>query len=393
MKTIKLRDVCEFNQRSLPSNIDDLSIEYLDTGSLFLNSISSTQIFAKGESKPSRAKRNVQLNDIIFSLVRPNQRHVGFIDETRTDLVVSSGFSTITVTSAETHPKYLYYLLTLASTTEHLSRIAATNTSSYPALNPEDLEDLEIRVHSTYEEQKAIAGFLDLFENEIKLRLLANDLINRLLSIIYGFWFLQFDFPDSEGNPYNRSGGVMRSSPELERKIPADWEVKYLKDLAPVITGKKDANFATENGEFPFFTCAREISLCDEYDFEGKAILVAGNGSFDIKLYNGKFNAYQRTYIVIPDDDKLFTLMYLVIKDRVNSLSNGSRGSIVKFITMDDLSLIEIPLPTIDFTENFEILNCFSEMIENNNKIIQTYEKRFTKFSNLFFSGKLNFSH
>jgi type I restriction enzyme S subunit len=393
MKTIRLRDVCDFNQQSLPSKIDDLDINYLDTGNIYLNKISNIQNFSSGSPKPSRAKRLVSENDIIFSLVRPNQCHVGFIDQSRSHLVVSSGFSTVTVKDATVHPKYLYYLLTLSSTTEHLSRIAATNTSSYPALNPEDLENLEIRIHEDVLEQKKVADFLDLFEKEIALRLRMNELIENVLSTIYGFWFLQFDFPSSEGKPYKSSGGSMRPEVSVGRDIPMDWDVNYVRDLAPVITGKKDANFASPNGKYPFFTCAKEISFCDEHDFEGKAILVAGNGSFDIKLYNGKFNAYQRTYIIIPAEEKYFTLLYLVIKDRISSLSNGSRGSIVKFITMDDLTQIEIPLPREGFSNKLEDLNKLSEMVEINNKVIKFAEKKFVELSNLIYSDKISITN
>ncbi len=60
----------------------------------------------------------------------------------------------------------------------------------------------------------------------------------------------------------------------------------FAKDICNVVTGKEDANFATENGKYKFFTCASTPSLCDEYVFESKSILIAGNGEFNVKHYD-----------------------------------------------------------------------------------------------------------
>lgn len=155
-------------------------------------------------------------------------------------------------------------------------------------------------------------------------------------------------------------------SEELKREIPKGWEVKKVSDLLPVITGKQDANFATENGKYSFFTCGEEILKCDSYEFEGKAVLVAGNGNFNIKLYEGKFNAYQRTYILIPNDERHYTLVYMAVRDRITSLTKGSRGSIVKFITKGDLEDIQIPLPKDQNLDVFSQLNTITKKIEKN---------------------------
>ena len=155
---------------------------------------------------------------------------------------------------------------------------------------------------------------------------------------------------------------------KLKREIPEGWEVVKISELAPVITGKQDANFAKDNGIYNFFTCGEEVLKCDSYEFEGKSILIAGNGNFNVKLYDGKFNAYQRTYILIPEDEKFYTLIYLVIKDRIYSFKNGSRGSIVKFITKGDIENIQIPLPKDEKKDLFNKINLTTELIEKNIK-------------------------
>ena len=81
-------------------------------------------------------------------------------------------------------------------------------------------------------------------------------------------------------------------------------DIKYfsLKTVANITTGKEDANFASPNGKYNFYTCSEEISKCNEFAFDGNSILIAGNGNFNVKYYNGKFNAYQRTYVIQNND-------------------------------------------------------------------------------------------
>ncbi|HHX70407.1 MAG TPA: restriction endonuclease subunit S [Gallicola sp.] len=214
--------------------------------------------------------------------------------------------------------------------------------------------------------QDNIANTLSEIDAKIELNNKINSELEQMAKTLYDYWFVQFDFPDENGKPYKSSGGEMVLNKELKRKIPKDWEVKRLKDILPVITGKKDANFASTNGQYNFFTCGEEILKCDSYEFEGKAVLVAGNGNFNIKLYDGKFNAYQRTYILIPSEKKYYTLVYMAVRDRIASLTKGSRGSIVKFITKGDLEDIQIPLPKDRNLNVFSQLNTITKKIEKN---------------------------
>ena len=74
-----------------------------------------------------------------------------------------------------------------------------------------------------------------------------------------------------------------------------------LKECSNICTGKLNAEVATTNGKYPFFTCKKEELLIDEYAFDCEAIIIAGNGEISCKYYNGKFNAYQRTYVLTPN--------------------------------------------------------------------------------------------
>jgi type I restriction enzyme S subunit len=90
-----------------------------------------------------------------------------------------------------------------------------------------------------------------------------------------------------------------------------DWGEGVLGDFFIVKTGKKNSNYGTDDGKYPFFTCSQKSILAPDYSFDGNAILLAGNGDFNIKRYSGKFEAYQRTYVLMPHEKKYFGFLIL----------------------------------------------------------------------------------
>lgn len=146
---------------------------------------------------------------------------------------------------------------------------------------------------------------------------------------------------------------------ELKREIPEGWSVKKLSEILNVVTGKEDANFSSINGQYKFFTCSNTTLLCDEFAFDGKAVLIAGNGDFNVKHYSGKFNAYQRTYVLIPKEILLRAQVYLVAKQMINNFTKGSNGSIVKFITKRDIENITLLIP-----HNLQLYKLFNDLLD-----------------------------
>jgi len=161
---IRVGDFCKINARTIGKNNTLDKYEYLDTGSITENVLSNTQTFEDFELMPSRARRLVKKNTIIYSMVRPIQKHYGFIEED-TNMIVSTGFITIDVKDSKIlDPKYLYFRLTEFHITEYLHNIAKNNASSYPSLNPDDIEDLIFDIPDDVLEQRRIASILTEFE-------------------------------------------------------------------------------------------------------------------------------------------------------------------------------------------------------------------------------------
>ena len=173
------------------------------------------------------------------------------------------------------------------------------------------------------------------------------------------------------------------------------WKEKYanlkpnstLGNFFPIITGKKDANVA-RGGQYPFFSCSQGISYTDAYSFEGNAILLAGNGDFNVKTYNGKFEAYQRTYVLIPNNEYRLGFLYYAIKHFLSDITAGDRGSVIKYITKGDIENLNLYMP--DDESDFELFNQFvSNTAQNNAEIERLTETRDTLLPKLM-SGELS---
>lgn len=122
-----------------------------------------------------------------------------------------------------------------------------------------------------------------------------------------------------------------------------------LGDYVRIRTGKLDANASSENGQYPFFTCAVEPLRIDSYSYDCECVLVAGNGDLNVKYYNGKFDAYQRTYIIESLDKMILSVPYLFcfLDKYVEKLRTLSIGGVIKYIKLGNLTEANIPLPKI----------------------------------------------
>lgn len=264
---------------------------------------------------------------------------------------------------------YIYYLL------KYLRLNEFKTGSGVPTMNRNHLHPLKIQAYKDLKKQQSISKILSQLDQKIVLNNQINAQLEQMAKTLYDYWFVQFDFPNQDGKPYKSSGGEMVYNEQLKREIPKDWEVKKLADSINLYTGKEDANFATENGKYPFFTCGEATLNCDDYIFDMEAILLAGNGSFAIKRYSGKFNAYQRTYVLEVKNKIFYPIIYFCLSNNIEKFINGSRGSIIKFITKGDIENIYIALPNNERTFSFEIIRTFFEKQRNlekqNQQLIQ----------------------
>jgi len=320
--------------------------------------------FVSEEGYKERVKRAIpEESDIIISREAP----MGVVG------IVPKGFQCclgqrlvlLKIDKSKCLPKYLLYTLMSEYVQLQIRRINQTG-SIVSNLNISSLRELKIPLHS-FEEQKKIANILSAIDDKISLNNQINQELEAMAKTLYDYWFVQFDFPDQNGKPYKSSGGKMVYHPELKSEIPEGWGVARL-DQLEITTGKRDANFGTENGKYDFWTTANNPIKSDEFSFEGKAILIAGNGNFYVNFTDGKFEAYQRTYVIQSEDEKMLIFMYMACLQSVEKLRKASNGSIIKYITIGDVNNISSPYDHNVVDEFVKIYRPLIDLISNNKK-------------------------
>lgn len=141
--------------------------------------------------------------------------------------------------------------------------------------------------------------------------------------------------------------------------LPKGWSSTTVGELCPIITGKKDANFGTDDGAYPFFTCAQEPIKAPTYSFDKTAIILGGNGDFFLRIFRGKFEAYQRTYIIEPYNPDNIFLVYFPLMFNMSRLRSESKGSTISFLTKGMIEEIPVIIPTTDILKKFNHI-CFT---------------------------------
>ena len=212
---------------------------------------------------------------------------------------------------------FAYYLFMTKSVREQLER--SSSGTKVKHTSPEKIYDVEVEIPDVISQQK-IANLLWSIDEKITNNNAINDNLEQQMHLIFE--------------------NMMAKA--ATHKLAGKYTIAQ--NFATVVTGKEDANFSVPNGKYKFFTCSNMPLLCDDYVFDSSSILIAGNGDFNVKHYSGKFNAYQRTYVLTPDK-KYFALLYLASLYRINSFKSRSSGSIVKFITKSDVENIPVFIP------------------------------------------------
>ena len=195
------------------------------------------------------------------------------------------------------------------------------------------------------ETQKRIATILSRYDSLIENYQKQIKLLEEAAQRLYKEWFVDLHFPGHENT-------------KIVDGVPEGWEKKKVGDITPIRTGKKDANFGTSDGAYPFFTCSQAPIKAPSYSFDTSAVILAGNGDFNVKLYRGKFEAYQRTYVLEPTNEKMLYLLYFCISENMNRLATGASGSTIKFLTKGMIESLVIIEPSIC------ILDSFNQIIE-----------------------------
>jgi type I restriction enzyme S subunit len=169
-------------------------------------------------------------------------------------------------------------------------------------------------------------------------------------------------------------------------------EIKKAVEILQFTTGKLNSNAAVQNGLYPFFTCGQEILRTNTFSVDEEVVLLGGNNAsaiYPVFYYKGKFDAYQRTYIIKPrpEFNISFKYLYFFWEDKLDYLKNISTGAATKFLTLKILNDIDVPLPNKKIMDDYEkltdpIFKLKAILVEQNTKLREARDILLPKLMN-----------
>ena len=298
----------------------------------------------------------VEYGDIVFQRSSETFEDIGqanvYLDNKRS--ATFGGFVIRGKKIADYNPMFFRYLLFNRNSRKQIIKMGAG--AQHYNIGQEGLERISL-YFPAIKEQERIADFLLLIDKKIAVQ-------NKIISDLK----------------------VLKK--ELCSKLLANiTEYKTLGELCSITTGKLDANANNPNGLYPFFTCGKETLSINTYAFDGEAILIAGNGDIGhTKYYNGKFNAYQRTYVLMNfKANALFVKMgidrYLPAK-----ILEETQGGAMPYIKLSTLSSLKIPCPSISEQQDIENkYQAIDRKIENEIRYAELLQQQKAYFLNAMF--------
>lgn len=366
-KEYKLGELIETNAKSIGRGYPYSKILYIDTGSITCNKIESLQEFELAEA-PSRAKRLVSGDDIIYSSVRPDQLHYGFVQDPQDNLVVSTGFVTITCNKTILYPKFLYYYLTQSQITEYLHSVAEASTSAYPSLRPNDIEALDISL-PPLDEQKRIAGVLSSLDDKIDLLHRENATLEALAETLFRHYFIENPDPAWKegklGDILSVKGGTTPSTNE-----PRFWNGN--------IAWTSPRDVTTLNGMYLFKTertiTEEGLAKISSGLLPAGTLLMSSRAPVGVLAFAEIPVAINQGYIAIMDDKgypKEF--IYLWLKENMEAVHSYSNGSTFMEISKTAFKSLDITIPDEETINVFTAqIKPFFEKIKSNQLQMQT---------------------
>lgn len=258
----------------------------------------------------------LETNDIVFS-------RVGSVDINAHVGIEQNGWL-FSGRVLRVRPKYdidslfLHYALSTEAVKRDIRNRAVGQTM--PSINTPILSSTTIQLPKDLFEQKKVAHFLRLLDERI---ITQNKIIEKLQSLIKGI--AQHCIKEStSGNTYVKLG-----------------------DICQITTGKLDANAQVDNGIYPFFTCAEQPFKIDSFAFDTEALLISGNGANlgYINYYKGKFNAYQRTYVLDLFSENIQYIKWALKVLLPKRIAIEKSSSNTPYIVLSTLTDLRLPIP------------------------------------------------
>lgn len=370
-KECKLRAVITSNVQSINKDYSHNTIQYLDTGSITCGKVDSFQELSL-EDAPSRAKRLVKNNDIVYSTVRPIQRHYGFIIDPPKNLVVSTGFSVIETNKAVAEPLFVYFFLISDEIVEILDVIADGSTSAYPSLKPSDIENLNILLPSL-PEQRAIASVLSSIDDKIDLLHRQNKTLEAMAETLFRQWFVEEAQEDWEEIAITEFFEIRDGTHDSPKQSPVGKPLITSKHIG---TNQLDIKNAYLISEDDFYNVNKRSKV------ETNDILFSMIGTIGLTyLEQSETLGYAIKNIGLfktsqNPDWRYYTLLWINSSLGKEFIHGHRSGSTQEYIALSSLRSIVFDAPPLNLLLEFnKVIHAYFQKIKNSMLQIHTLEK------------------
>ncbi|EOS7907391.1 restriction endonuclease subunit S [Enterococcus hirae] len=295
-------------------------------------------IFPKIEKYTTKTTKLASENSIIFSVRAP----VGDVNIAPTELCIGRGLAAL----ESRNNRFLYYLLKF----NKFKYESYSSGTVFSSINKKSLETMIVRIPNEKNQDK-IAEILWNLDSKIELNNQIISNLEELASTLFKRWFVDFEFPDENGNPYKSSGGKMVDS-ELG-EIPEGWEINPLSSIAKITSGKRPDVKKTnpdKDNIIPIVGASKIMGYTNQVLENGSIITTGRVGTHGIiQRYREKVWVSDNSFIIKSDTEEFLNQILLRI-----DYKNLNRGSTQPLITQTDLKKYKIILPSSKFIEMFE---------------------------------------
>lgn len=349
---MKIGSFCKTNLKTYCEKDKWPEIHYLDTGNITKDKIDNIQTLIPGvDTIPSRAKRKVEIGDIIYSTVRPNQRHYGIITSYDPRMLVSTGFAVITVDTKIADPYYIYYFLTQDDVIENLEAIGEQSTSAYPSIKPIDIENLEIEL-PPLEKQQKIGTLLRTLERKCAINEKLNDNLQQQLLALYGELLATHDIQQTVELRTMCAFQEGYVNPSQTHPEYFDGSVKWLRavDINESFIIETSRTLTTAG-----FESAKKSALL----FQPNTIAISKSGTIGRLGIIADYMCGNRAVINIrPHNPSHLPLIYSFLKSKQKEFPDLAVGSVQKNLYVSILEPMQVKLPKTAAVDEFCRVGC-----------------------------------
>lgn len=374
--TIRLGSIVRTNSTSYSPKEGWKYVNYLDTGNITGNVIDAIQhIDLENEKLPSRAKRKVKMNSILYSTVRPNQKHFGIIKSMPKNFLVSTGFAVIDVIPEKADADYLYFWLTQNTIVEQLHAIAEQSVSAYPSIKASDVENLEIAL-PPLSVQKSIASILKSISDKMSHNSNINENLEQQAQAYFQELFIE------NADPYWKSGTISDLGTVVGGSTPSKSKPEYYCEngiawITPKDLSVNKSKFVSR-GENDITELGLKNSSASIMP-EGTVLFSSRAPIGYIAIAKGEVTTNQGFKSVVPRPEIGTAFVYFFLKQNLPVIEGMASGSTFKEVSGSTMKNIPATVPDADTISKF---NDFCTPIFAQQRILEEQNQSLTELRN-----------